>query len=112
MENCIFCKIAKKEIETQLIYEDEKVVAFRDTNPQAEQHILIIPKKHFANILEADGEISGHIFSEVVPKVAKIVGVEEKGFRLVVNTGADGGQTVNHLHVHLLGGRKMKWPPG
>lgn len=113
MAECIFCKIANKEIDTKFIFEDEKVVAFRDMNPQAPQHILIIPKKHFANIVEVDDkELAGHIFAEVVPQVAKIVGVEESGFRLVVNTGKDGGQTVGHLHIHLLGGRKMKWPPG
>ena len=113
MAECIFCKIANKEIDTKFIFEDEKVVAFRDMNPQAPQHILIIPKKHFANIVEVDDkELAGHIFTEVVPQVAKIVGVEESGFRLVVNTGKDGGQTVGHLHIHLLGGRKMKWPPG
>lgn len=113
MADCIFCKIANKEIDTQLIFEDDKVVAFRDMNPQAPQHILIIPKKHFANILEVDDkEIAAHIFVDVVPEIAKIVGVEYSGFRLVINTGKEGGQTVNHLHIHLLGGRNMKWPPG
>ena len=113
MSDCIFCKIANKEIETQFLFEDEKVVAFRDLNPQAPQHILIIPKKHFANILEVDDkELAAHIFTEVVPKVAKIAEVDEAGFRLVINTGKEGGQTVEHLHVHLLGGRSMQWPPG
>ena len=113
MSDCIFCKIANKEIETQFIFEDEQVVAFRDMNPQAPQHILIIPKKHFANIIEVDDkELAAHIFVDVVPKIAKIVGVDESGFRLVINTGNEGGQTVNHLHVHLLGGRSMQWPPG
>ena len=113
MSDCIFCKIANKEIDSQLIFEDDKVVAFRDLNPQAPQHILIIPKKHFANILEVDDkELAAHIFVEVVPKVAKIAGVAEKGFRLVINTGKEGGQTVEHLHIHLLGGRDMQWPPG
>lgn len=113
MADCIFCKIANKEIDTQLIFEDDKVVAFRDMNPQAPQHILIIPKKHFANILEVDDkEIAAHIFVDVVPEIAKIAGVEDSGFRLVINTGKEGGQTVNHLHIHLLGGRNMKWPPG
>ena len=113
MSDCIFCKIANKETPSQLIFEDDKVVAFRDLNPQAPQHILIVPKQHFANILEVDDkEIAAHIFTEVVPKVAKIAGVEETGFRLVINTGKEGGQTVEHLHVHLLGGRDMQWPPG
>ncbi len=113
MSDCIFCKIANKEINSNLIYEDESVVAFRDLNPQAPQHILIVPKKHVANITELDDkEIAAHIFTEVVPKIAKEVGVAESGFRLVINTGEEGGQTVNHLHVHLIGGRKMTWPPG
>ena len=113
MSDCIFCKIANKEINSNLVYEDESVVAFRDLNPQAPQHILIVPKKHVANITELDDkELAAHIFTEVVPKIAKEVGVAGSGFRLVINTGDEGGQTVNHLHVHLIGGRKMTWPPG
>jgi len=113
MSDCIFCKIANKEIDSKLIFEDDTVAAFRDMNPQAPQHILIIPKKHFSNIVEVDDkEIAAHIFVDVVPEIAKLVGVEESGFRLVINTGKDGGQTVGHLHIHLLGGRKMTWPPG
>jgi len=113
MSDCIFCKIANKEINSNLVYEDETVAAFRDLNPQAPQHILIVPKKHVANITELDDkELAAHIFTEVVPKIAKEVGVAESGFRLVINTGEEGGQTVNHLHVHLIGGRKMTWPPG
>ena len=113
MSDCIFCKIANKEIDSQMIFEDDKVVAFRDLNPQAPQHILIVPKKHFANILEVDDkELAAHIFVEVVPKLAKSVGIDESGFRLVINTGKEGGQTVEHLHIHLLGGRDMQWPPG
>ncbi len=111
--DCIFCKIANKEINSALIYEDDSVVAFRDLNPQAPQHILIVPKKHVANIIELDDkELAAHIFVDVVPKIAKEVGVADSGFRIVVNTGEEGGQTVNHLHVHLIGGRKMTWPPG
>ena len=113
MADCIFCKIANKEIDSNIVFEDDLVVAFRDLNPQAPQHILIIPKKHFANILEVDDkELAAHIFVNVVPQVAKIAGVEEAGFRLVINTGKDGQQTVEHLHIHLLGGRSMQWPPG
>ena len=103
--DCIFCKIANKEINSALIYEDESVVAFRDLNPQA-------PQQHVANITELDDkELAAHIFVDVVPKIAKEVGVAESGFRIVVNTGEEGGQTVNHLHVHLIGGRTMTWPP-
>ena len=113
MADCIFCKIANKDINSNLVYEDESVVAFRDLNPQAPQHILIVPKKHVANITELqDKDLAAHIFTEVVPKIAEEVGVAEKGFRLVINTGEEGGQTVNHLHVHLIGGRSMQWPPG
>lgn len=113
--DCIFCKIANKEIDSKLIYEDETVAAFRDLNPQAPEHILIVPKKHIANITEFtqdDKDLAAHIFIDVVREIANKIGVAENGFRIVVNTGDDGGQTVNHLHVHLLGGRKMTWPPG
>ena len=113
LSDCIFCKIANKEINSNLVYEDETVAAFRDLNPQAPQHILIVPKKHVANITELDDkDLAAHIFTEVVPKIAAEVGIDKSGFRLVINTGEEGGQTVNHLHVHLLGGRSMQWPPG
>ena len=115
MADCIFCKIANKEIDSKFVYEDDLVVAFRDLNPQAPEHILIVPKKHVAKIIDftaEDKNLAAHIFVEVVPKIAKQIGVDEKGFRLVINTGDDGGQTVPHLHVHLIGGRKMTWPPG
>ena len=115
MSDCIFCKIAQKEIPSQTVYEDDKVLAFRDLEPQAPTHVLIIPKRHIANVAalgEADKELAAHIMCDVVPKLAKDLGVAAKGFRLVANTGAEGGQTVNHLHFHLLGGRSMQWPPG
>ena len=111
-QDCIFCKIAWKKIETEFVYEDDKVVAFKDLNPQAPIHILIVPREHFAEILEAPASITGHIFSNVVPVLVDKFGLESTGFRLVVNTGKQGGQTVEHLHVHLLGGRDMTWPPG
>lgn len=110
--DCIFCKIARGEI-GKLIYEDETVAAFNDASPQAPVHVLIVPKVHVTNITElADKNLAAHIFTEVVPKIAQDTGVDKTGFRLVVNTGDEGGQTVNHLHIHLLGGRKMMWPPG
>lgn len=115
MSDCIFCKIANGEIESQLVYEDETVAAFRDLAPQAPQHILIVPKKHIKSVAELkteDKELAAHIFVDIVLELAKKVGVDESGFRLVINTGEEGGQTVSHLHVHLLGGRKMTWPPG
>ncbi len=115
MADCLFCKIAGGEIPSNFIYEDESVVAFRDINPQAPQHILIVPKKHIDSVKDFqqdDKELAAHIFVDVVPKLAKDLQIDESGFRVVINTGDEGGQTVNHLHVHVLGGRSMQWPPG
>lgn len=115
MADCLFCKIANGEIKSNFVYEDESVVAFRDINPQAPQHVLIVPRKHIAsvNAFEADDkELAAHIFVDVIPKLAKELKIDESGFRVVINTGEEGGQTVNHLHVHLIGGRSMQWPPG
>ncbi len=112
--DCIFCKIAAKEIPSKIVYEDEQVVAFEDINPQAPVHILIIPRKHISNTLELQEEdkaLIGHIFM-VASKIAQDRGIAERGFRLVNNCNAEAGQTVFHLHVHLLGGRAMGWPPG
>lgn len=111
MEGCIFCKIARGEIPSAKVYEDERVLAFRDIDPKAPAHALIVPKAHFASVLEADAQTVGALF-ETAKEVAKALGVAESGFRLVVNTGRDGGQSVEHLHVHLLGGRALAWPPG
>lgn len=115
MSDCIFCKIASKEIPANFVYEDEAVVAFKDLEPQAPAHVLVIPKKHVESVLaltEADKMLSAHILVDVIPKLAKELGIAEKGFRLVANTGEEGGQTVKHLHFHILGGRSMQWPPG
>lgn len=115
MADCIFCKIAAKEISSKVAYEDEQVVAFYDLEPQAPVHVLIIPKKHVESVAKLtadDKELAAHILTEVVPKLASDLGLAEKGFRLVANTGDEGGQTVKHLHFHLLGGRSMQWPPG
>ncbi|MBR0136000.1 MAG: histidine triad nucleotide-binding protein [Clostridia bacterium] len=111
MENCLFCRIASGEIPSNKVYEDEKVLAFRDIDPQAPVHVLLIPKQHFSDILEADGETIAYMHS-VVKLIAKNLGIDESGFRLVVNTGEDGMQSVKHLHMHILGGRSMQWPPG
>ena len=115
MNDCIFCKIAAGEIPSQLVYEDQSVVAFKDLAPKAPVHVLIVPKKHIKSIAQfqdEDKELAAHIFVDVVPKLAAQLSIAENGFRVVINTGDDGGQTVHHLHVHLLGGRKMTWPPG
>lgn len=112
--DCLFCKIIKGEIPSSKVYEDELVYAFRDIEPQAPVHILIIPKQHIASANELNEEnsaIVGHIFN-VAAKIAKSEGIAEGGYRIVNNCGADGGQTVGHLHFHMLGGRSLQWPPG
>ena len=115
MADCLFCKIAGGEIPSNFLYEDESVVAFNDINPQAPTHILIVPKKHIGciNDFQADDkDLAAHIFVDVVPKLVKDAKIAESGYRVVINTGKEGGQTVGHLHVHILGGRSMQWPPG
>lgn len=110
MENCIFCKIARGDLAVDLIYQDDRAVAFNDTHPQAPIHILVIPREHHESLIEmADEKLIGHLFT-VAKIVAEKVGAES--FRLVINTGKDSGQEVFHVHVHLLAGRKMHWPPG
>ncbi len=114
MEDCIFCKIANGQIPTNFIYEDDKVVAFKDLNPVAPIHILIIPKAHIASALCLDDDNSAvvsHIFM-VAGKIARDMGFDKDGFRVVNNCGKDGGQTVGHLHFHVLAGRNLGWPPG
>ncbi len=112
--DCIFCKIAGHEIPAGVVYEDDDVIAFKDINPQAPIHLLIVPKKHVASIMEINAG-NEDVISKIVKaaqNLARQNNIDSKGFRLVVNTGNDGGQTVNHLHFHLLGGRFMTWPPG
>ena len=114
MEDCIFCKIARGDIPSKKVYEDETVLAFHDIDGKAPVHVLVIPKKHIQNIIsfeEEDRALQNHLL-DVIKKVAEEMGVSETGFRVVANTGADGGQTVNHLHFHILGGRSLQWPPG
>ena len=110
-DNCIFCRIVKGEIPSEKIYEDENFIAIKDVSPAAPQHVLLLPKKHVRNIAEAD-EGTVNAITGKIKKIAEIMNILDNGFRIVVNTGADGGQTVDHLHFHLLGGREMKWPPG
>ncbi|MBQ7515521.1 MAG: histidine triad nucleotide-binding protein [Schwartzia sp.] len=115
MADCIFCKIAGKEIPSTAVYEDDTVIAFRDLEPQAPVHVLVIPKKHIESVLgfgPEDRELAAHILADVIPQVAKEQGLTEKGFRVITNVGTDGGQTVPHLHFHILGGRSLQWPPG
>ena len=106
MENCLFCRIIAGEIPGDKVYEDDRVYAFRDINPQAPVHVLIVPKAHMANILECDPETAAAL-TAAVRAIAKQEGVDESGFRLVSNCGRDGCQSVNHLHVHLLGGAPL-----
>jgi len=114
MSECIFCKIAAKKIPARIIHEDDLAIAFEDINPQAPVHTLIIPKKHIStalDITEADHALIGQLF-HAAARIAKDKGIADKGFRLVMNTNADAGQAVFHIHLHLLGGRSMHWPPG
>lgn len=107
MEDCIFCKIVNREIPSTLVYEDENVIAFNDLYPQAPIHIIVIPKKHVANVTEADAEMIRNIF-EAINKIAVEKGIDKSGFRVVTNCGEDAGQTVNHLHFHILAGKKLE----
>ena len=111
--DCLFCKIIAGEIPSEKVYEDEKVYVFRDINPQAPTHMLVIPKKHLDSldqVTEEDAELMAHV-PLVIAQLAKEEGLD-KGYRVVVNTGEEGGQSVKHLHFHLLGGRSLQWPPG
>ena len=111
---CIFCEIIEKKRAAKIIYEDEFVVAFDDINPQAPVHVLVIPKKHISTILEIKDEdklLLGYLF-QVANKIAKDRGVAERGFRFVMNCNSEAGQTIYHIHLHILGGRWMHWPPG
>ena len=114
MSDCIFCKIASGEIPAKKLIDDEEVVAFRDLNPQAPEHILIIPRQHIERLAHADESqtaLMGKLLS-VANKLAKELKLDETGYRIVVNNGESAGQSVWHLHFHLLGGRDFQWPPG
>ena len=113
MGDCVFCKIAEKEIPSNIVYEDDQIICFHDLEPQAPVHVLIIPKKHIASMDDVsadDQQLMGYIMTKV-KEIAKTLGLEN-GYRLVNNCGEDRFQTVKHLHFHLLGKRKMTWPPG
>ena len=114
MSDCIFCKIIKGEIPSQKLFEDDEFLAFKDINPKAPVHFLVIPKKHICNIMETEEEDSlllGRLLF-LAQKLAKENGCAEKGARFVINCKSHGGQTVDHIHCHVLGGRFLSWPPG
>ena len=111
-DNCLFCRIVRKEIPAKLVAEDDYCVAFRDINPQAPVHVLVIPREHVPSLDEAsDAEMLGRL-SLMAAEIARKEGVAAGGYRTVMNTNAGAGQTVFHVHLHLLGGRPMHWPPG
>ena len=109
-ENCIFCKIIKGDIPSNKVYEDDKMIAIHDVAPAAPVHVLLLPKEHTANVTTADSALVAYMLSKV-KEIAEKTGIYEKGFRVVMNTGEDGGQTVNHLHIHVIGGKALGWPP-
>ncbi|MCK4558002.1 MAG: histidine triad nucleotide-binding protein [Candidatus Aminicenantes bacterium] len=114
MEECIFCKIISKEIPASIVYEDERMIAFSDINPQAPVHILLIPKEHFPSlneIPEDKKDILSHILLKA-KEIAREKEIADRGYRIVLNTARESGQEVLHIHFHLLGGRQMSWPPG
>ncbi len=114
MTDCLFCKMVSGEIKPDVVFEDDDVLAFRDVNPQAPMHVLVIPKTHIATVNELDENNAGVISQMylVARKLAQDSGVAEDGYRLVMNCNAGAGQSVFHIHLHVLGGRQMNWPPG
>ena len=112
MEPCLFCKIASGEIPSAKVYEDDEILAFRDIAPAAPEHVLIIPKKHYDSVMQLDDDALLARMFAAAREIAKTCGISESGFRLIINTGKDGGQTVGHLHMHMLGARELGWPPG
>lgn len=114
MDDCLFCKMAKGEIEPDTVYEDEEILAFRDINPQAPVHILVAPRRHIENtndLGDGDAELVGRLILTAA-RLAGEEGIAESGYRTVLNCNDDGGQSIPHLHLHLLGGRRLGWPPG
>jgi histidine triad (HIT) family protein len=113
VDTCLFCQIANRERPGKIVYEDEQSVAFEDINPKAPVHILIVPRQHLATILDAnqtDDRLLGHLLL-VANRIARQIGIADRGFRLVINCNSEGGQAVYHLHLHLLGGRPLSWHP-
>lgn len=114
MKTCLFCKMASGELRPDVVFESDQVLAFRDIHPQAKTHVLIIPRLHVATLdqLPPDQPELGVALLDAVRTVVAIEGIAQSGYRVVINARGDGGQTVDHLHLHLLGGRPMSWPPG
>lgn len=111
MTECLFCRIVAGEIPAQVVYEDDAVVAFRDVNPQAPVHVLVVPREHVPTLTAAAADLVGRV-AAAATTVAAQQGIEESGYRTVVNTGPDAQQSVPHLHFHVIGGRQLGWPPG
>ncbi len=114
MDDCLFCRIATGNVPCQEAHADEEVLAFHDINPQAPRHVLVIPRRHIgatSDLVDADSDLVGRLFVTAA-RIAARLGLDERGYRIVVNCGEDGGQTVDHLHLHILGGRPLGWPPG
>jgi len=115
MSDCLFCKIAAGQIPADKVYEDDRALVFRDISPQAPTHLLAIPKKHYASLHEVPPEEAGALTDGLMSAVCKALratGLDQSGYRLVVNSGETAGQTVPHIHIHILGGRELTWPPG
>jgi histidine triad (HIT) family protein len=111
MSECVFCRIVRGEIPAKVVARDGAALAFEDLSPQAPVHVLVVPTRHVASAADADGATLGAVFA-LATRVAAELGLSTRGYRLVTNVGDEGGQSVHHLHVHLLGGRQMRWPPG
>jgi histidine triad (HIT) family protein len=111
-ENCLFCRIVKGEIPADIVARTDNAIAFRDISPKAPTHLLVIPKEHVASLDEVGDSMDLGSLMRLAREVAKKEGIGGSGYRIVINTGEDGGQTVDHLHLHVLGGRRMTWPPG
>jgi histidine triad (HIT) family protein len=114
IDTCVFCRLAKGQLRADIVYEDEAVLGFKDIHPQAPVHVLVIPREHLTALWEVDAshtQILGRLLL-AANDIADRMGVQQTGYRIVINTGTEAGQTVDHVHVHVLGGRKLTWPPG
>lgn len=111
-DSCLFCRIVRREIPAKIVHDDEHSLAFRDIDPKAPTHVLVIPKEHVPSLNEVTDAAQVGRLMLVAAQIAKAEGIAEEGYRMVVNSGANAGQTVFHVHLHLLGGRRLSWPPG